>query len=337
MEKLTPRKAAEDSARYLDELKRNDRSQISRLELKVELSHNGINHAEGLHTFTTTFLRGLEEIQQEEDPANRRELWVDLLNLQSRVEQDMSLHALPYIEPGYQTFNAAYNVSQWAHERLWREDLWDVKKQALVDVYGSVDAANADDREVYVRQFISDTTKAAIEAEDDVDFEEVKEGWFTKGMGEMLSRGNENPAYDKISNQTWDTLKHLVQSHREIKSWESEEPSEISPEALEYLDGSIDYFIQKIKEINEVDVDRVQKAKSLVGLDDEQIRRRAVEIVNERYAPLLQDAKEHAQKNLRLLKQAALAEAAMDGVQIKTRGKPRTPAGGDSSSNSPQS
>jgi len=296
----TPREASLQSENYVSRLEGVEaelKSETQELKLqKFQAEKYGVINAETLFKFADTICNELEEIKRTDDPYIQRSLWEDLINLTSRVQ-----------------FQSGNYEDRTGEVLLWNF-LLDDYFEKLVDTIGEG-----------IRGMSSELKVKSIKVEDMV--EKIimmglgeggafnSENAYRKLMMTPLAQFLEYPGYDTLSTEMWQKISDSIEHANELRSHAKE--GRISQGLSNFLTALADDFLNEMQHRLVKASETLQERKELTGLDDLGIAKRARMIIDEAQQPLLQEAREHAQRNLSLLRSAALAEAALDGVNIR--------------------
>ena len=303
----SPREAAEQSAEYYALVKQDD--ETLRHNAKVRLLNDRVYaeklpEAETTLLFAQNFKYALEEIRAEEDPAIRQTLWEDALSLQSQ-------YSSPHFVWGETTH--AYTGKSALENDFKHQTINDAQRAFALRIYGSEEAVREADP-FLLYNFVRNTF--------DTPQTNGPEGQNLRNLYESKARefsryGDSIPDYGTLPAEAWSDLQRSIDTYNEFLQYDGQAP--ISLDLSEQLTGRVDQYLKKFNEYVVWATDKVEKHKAAAAMTDEEIEIKAHEDFLKEKNPFIDAATEHARRHLSLLKRAALAEAALDGVKINTR------------------
>ncbi len=306
----TPRQAAEQSARFVGYVRDREngydgyRAQIQYFKFSRKHEQDELSKAEGAYTFASNYRRALEEINEETDPSVIQTLWEDLLSLETVVVKSESDHAR--LESVY---NAKDAIIGRLEETCIPELLQDIVATAVNEV--STDAQQEKTSEPLLG-ILESVVWAGVRSSNGADGFDTKQTYL-EVTSQLFVKP---PRYTTISKKGWDKISETVRYMRELDKYESGEP--VSLALSHWLTGFSDVLTSYAVQNQESAQNDLNEKKTKPFLTDEDIAQHARRVVDGLQQPLLEQAKNHVEENLDLLRRAAIAEAALDGVDIKT-------------------
>ncbi len=306
MEAHNPREAAEQSAAYYARVQQVDETLRHNAEVRLKnarVDAENLPEAETTLLFSQNFKHRLEEIRAEDDPAIRQTLWEDVLSLQSQYNR-------PHYVYG-ETTHAYTGKAALENDFMYLTEQ-DAKRAFTRDVFGGTEAAQEEGAGTlsYIVQQVFD------EAQSDKPRHRDAHQLYRSTRRLVMDAGI--PEHDDIPAEAWDNLQHSLDIVNEFLQYDGQTP--ISLELSERLTSHVDQYLENAAKYVAWASDKVEKYKADAAMTDEDIEVKARENFGKEKNPFIDEAAEHARRYLPLLKRAALAEAALDGVKIKTRG-----------------
>ncbi len=255
------------------------------------------------------------------------------------IKEEKDIEARQYLLSDYldQINHNVGEVDQFNHYLLRR-----LLHQPTVDVFGD---SNDTNKSVYFQQFLLiPMIKAGLEAEDadsfdprqayenaiesniDPQFENAvpdarKRLLELKAAGKLppyyIRNRSDFPEFTQVASQTWEKTRDAIKAAREFKTHEAGDV--ISLNLVPWLDEWVNVNLHTTEEQIKALKESVENLTPKLLFNDEEVVRRARSLVDQAESPIIDAAKKHAEENLTLLRRGAIAEAALDGVHIKTR------------------
>lgn len=299
----TPIEASKQSEWYVKELESIESSVETNIEhtqaLKSAAKMFELDYAESSRKFVATVYDELSQIKQTEDPQIQRSLWEDVIDFSTDTRR---AGYYGVVTPSYSGKNKLETLMETIY-------LGRVVGEVIRDAYGPLQGVSLKEwqlTEAMIKDIISNTHSSK-------DAQDV----FSQNLGDRLAQ---YPDYANISPETRGKLSDIAQYMAELKHHKEADP--ISQGLSDFLTASVDDLLKLLAQEKTYAEEDVKKQSTYAHLDDETIARRARALVDEKQAPILEAARKHRQSNLALLKKAALAEAALDGVHIRRRSGP---------------
>lgn len=305
----TPREASDQSGVYVSqledlELKLDNEAMILKLS-KEQANTYLLNNAETMRKLIATWCNELIEIRQTEDPDVQRTLWEDVIDLSSKIQQPNYVYGI---------YEKVYTVKDSLVGFIEKDYVTSIVRDAGEDAYLTKDGFQKDPIDVWT--MVRKIVEFGLEENSSFSTEDA----YNKLLETRFSRIFEYPDYNVLSPDMWQKISDTVKYTKELKN--HVQGDSISQGLSDFLTATADKLLSKQQE-NLVLADiETQKQKEYMNLEDVQIAERARAIIDEKQQPTLQEAREHAHHNITLLRRAALAEAALDGVSIR-RTSPR--------------
>ncbi len=293
----TPREAAAQSAYFVDELK--DKEAGLKYEARdlaskryIAVAGDKLIDAESKFKYAEKIQDNLRDIKQQDNPEVQRQIWEDLLSI---IKAD----GMPF----------QYNIV----DNLYQRQIGNLAETIVQARYNTVQGAL---EPLILRNKLEEIMKvgAARSVREAFDSKQTYEASLVR-PGAWSSSSPMNA--DVLSEESWAEIDEVVARLKELKNHLAGDT--VSPELSAFLSVSIDDLLEAADEEMLYAKQELQKQATAASMSDDDIHARARAIVDDDQAPIVQQAREHAQKNLGLLRKAALAEAALDGVRIKRR------------------
>lgn len=300
----TPREASHQSevyVRQLEDIESQFQNQVSNLEGEKMLaeSHRLVN-AETRHKFIVTICDELNEIKQTDDIGVRSSLWEDIIDLTSVTQYTNYVNI---------TRTEKYTGKDTLVGYIERHYVTKVVRSAGEDAYWTPDGFSEDPIGIW------DMTRKIIEEGVLDDSTLDTKGAHKRLLETRLGRIFGYPEYDILSSDMWQKINDTIVYTKELISHTQGSP--ISQGLANFLSELADDFLSTQQQDLVTANKEIQRQKEFAGLNEETIAERARAIIDEKQLPTLQEAREHTQRNVSLLRRAALAEAALDGVNIR--------------------
>lgn len=293
----TPREAAAQSAYFVDELKEKEaglKYEARDLASKryIAVAGDKLIDAESKFKYAEKIQDNLRDIKQQDNPEVQRQIWEDLLSIITAV-------GMPF----------QYNIV----DNLYQRRIGNLAETIVQARYGTVDGAL---EPLILRNKLEEIMKvgAARSVREAFDSKQTYEASLVR-PGAWSSSSPMNA--DVLSEESWAEIDEVVARVKELRNHLAGDT--VSPELSAFLSASIDDLLEIANEEVLYAKQELQEQAAAATMSDDDMRARARAIVDEGQALVVQQAREHAQKNLGLLRKAALAEAALDGVRIKRR------------------
>jgi hypothetical protein len=301
----TPREASQQSEVYvnqLEDIEGDFENQVNKLKnKKMQAEAYELVNAETVSKFAATFCNELNEIKQTDNPAVQRSLWEDIIDLSSGTQYPH------YVYGSWDERNIGKNTLLKFIDRYY---ITKVIQSAGQDAYWTPDGFLEDP--ILVWDMVRKIIESGIEESGIFSTKDAHK----KLLEETLSGQIFNyPEYDILSSDMWQKINDTVEYVKELINHIQGDP--ISQGLSDFLSESVDELLNKQRQNLALANEKIQKQKEYVGFDDATIAQRARAIIDEKQQPILQEAREHTQRNVSLLRKAALAEAALDGMNIR--------------------